>query len=283
MNESKIKELLTTFEAILQYTGSSKGANVEFWLARDLQRLFEYAKWENFETVVKKAAEACQNAGGTIDDHFLIVERDIKTGVASRKIQDYALTRYACYLIAQNADPAKESVAFAQTYFAVQTRKLEVIQQELAESKRLEAREQLKEREKKMSDLIYYREVPEGGFGRIRSKGDQVLFGGLSTREVKEKLGMPEQRPLADFLPTVTLLAKSLATEITNVNIEQQNLTGEAPITAQHISSNETVRKALLEQNIVPENLPPAEDIKKIERRKRRGLRSAEQKKLKGE
>jgi len=248
----------------------------EFWCARDLQMLLGYARWENFIKVVEKAITACRTTGYKPDDHFRGFTKmvDIGSG-AKRPTNDIALTRYACYLIAQNGDPTKEQIAFAQTYFAVQTRKQEVIEKRLAEVERLSARRKLTHSEKELSGIIFERLRDNESFARIRSKGDTALFGGQTTRRMKDKLGVPDGRPLADFLPTITIKAKDFANEITNYNIKQQNLGTEGCITSEHVKNNEEIRRLLKGRGIVPEKLPPAEDVKKVERR----LQS-EQKKL---
>jgi DNA-damage-inducible protein D len=237
---------------------------VEFWFARDLQKLLDYDKWENFVNVIEKAKIACKNSGQNVPDHFPEVRKTIAMPKgATKEIEDYMLTRYACYLIAQNGDPRKESIAFAQSYFAIQTRKQELIEQRIALVERLNARQKLVASE--LSKLIYERGVDDEGFARIRSKGDQALFGGFSTFQMKNKLGISEERPLADFLPTITITAKNLATEITNFNVKKKDLQGEHPITDEHVKNNADVRKLLLKSKIKPESLPPEEDIKKLE------------------
>jgi DNA-damage-inducible protein D len=241
---------------------------VEFWLARELQELLGYAEWRNFSQVIDKAKTACANAGQAVADHFVDVNKMVDLGSgAQREIEDIALTRYACYLIAQNGDPKKAEIAFAQTYFAVQTRKAELIEQRIADMERVQAREQLTQSEKLLSGLIYERGVDDQGFARIRSKGDAALFGGYSTQGIKDRLGVPGGRALADFLPTITIKAKDFATEITNTQIQQQNLRGEPAVTREHVKNNADVRNLLRQRGIVPENLPAAEDVKKIERR----------------
>jgi DNA-damage-inducible protein D len=249
---------------------------VEYWLARELQDLLGYTQWRNFETVLEKARTACANAGQAVDDHFADVSKMIDLGKgAQREVVDVELTRYACYLIAQNGDPKKDAIAFAMTYFAVQTRKQEIIEARIAEWERLQAREKLTLSQKELSGVLYERGIDSQGFGRILSKGDAALFGGLSTQNMKDRLAVPEGRPLADFLPTITIKAKDFANEITNTQVKQQDMHGEPGITQEHVKNNRDVRKLLTDRNIVPEQLPPAEDLKKLERRLK-----AEQKKL---
>lgn len=263
MEKQIIIQLSRTFE---DYAYEEDG--IEFWFARDLQGLLGYSKWENFVKVIEKAKESCENANQIVLDHFPDVRKMVKIGSKTeREIDDIMLTRYACYLIAQNGDPRKEEIAFAQSYFAVQTRKQELIEQRIALSERLQARQKLKDSETELSKLIYERGVDESGFARIRSKGDQALFGGLTTRHVKMKMGIPNNRVMADFLPTVTISAKNFATEITNFNVRKNNLLGEADITSEHVKNNTEIRQVLTNNDIIPENIPPEEDIKKLERR----------------
>ena len=265
MKKELIARLHKSFE---DYVYNEDG--VEFWLARDLQSLLGYSKWDNFVTVIEKAKDASKNAGNSPDDHFADIGKMVNLGSGSqREVADLKLTRYACYLIAQNGDSRKEEIAFAQTYFAVQTRKAEIIESRLRELQRIEKRENLAHREKRLAGIIFERGVDSQGFARIKSKGDQVLFGGYSTQQMKEKLGIPAKRPLADFLPAVTLTAKALADEITEHNLLEKDLKGERPITVEHEASNKAVRRALIDRNVVPENLPPSEDIKKIQSRVR--------------
>lgn len=268
MDEKKIGKLKKIFDDVIHI--SEDGA-IEFWYARELQPLLGYSRWENFELVIKKAMISCENAGGNVNDHFRGVTKMIKLAKnAERGIKEYVLTRYACYLIAQNGDVRKDEIAFAQSYFAVQTRKRELIEDRIKLIERLNAREKLRESEKRLSQNIYERGVDDAGFGRIRSKGDQALFGGFTTKDMKERLKVKENRPLADFLPTLTIAAKNLATEMTNYNVEQKELYGEDPITDEHVQNNSSVREMLGQRGIKPEDLPPAEDLKKLERRVKR-------------
>lgn len=245
-----------------------KDTQVEYWLARELMSVLGYERWENFEKSIRRAKESCESQGIAIEDHFREVTKMVQIGSsAKRKIKDYMLTRYACYLIAMNGDTQKEEIAFAQSYFVVQTRKQELIEERIALIERTRARDKLRESEKRLSQNIYERGVDDAGFGRIRSKGDSALFGGRTTQEMKRKLGVKDNRPLADFLPTLTIAAKNLATEMTNYNVEDKNLQGENAITDEHVQNNSSVREMLGQRGIKPEELPPAEDIKKLERR----------------
>ncbi len=263
MKKELISELFNKFEGACYIY-----KNVECWSARELQEILNYSKWENFLNVIEKSKNACSNAGEAVPDHFADIRKMVDLGSsAKREIEDIALTRYACYLIAQNGDPAKNEVAFAQTYFAVQTRKQEIIEKRLLDVARVSAREKLSKTEKKLSGIIYERGVDEHGFALIRSKGDEALFGGLTTQMMKHKMGVPHKRPLADFLPTLTIKAKDFATELTSHNVVEKDLKGKEQITTEHVDNNKAVRKILKERGVQPENLPAAEDVKKVQRR----------------
>lgn len=265
MNKEIMHQLHTSFEDLVQKDPETGDV---FWLARDMQELLGYARWENFSNAVNRAKTSCKSSGYDEQDHFLDVTKMVDLGSgATREIEDIALTRYACYLIAQNSDPAKEAVAFAQTYFAVQTRKQELIEQRLGEVERLGARKKLTLSEKELSGIIFERVGDQNSFGRIRSKGDVALFGGKTTQEMKNRLSIPEGRPLADFLPTITIKAKDFANEITNFNIKKAGLESEPAISHEHVKNNQDVRDLLMQRGIQPEALPASEDIKKVERR----------------
>lgn len=265
MDKKTIMMMKKTFDDIMHTT---EDGSVEFWYARELMECLGYATWRRFKEAIERAKESCESAGIEVSDHFAGTGKmiDLPKG-AKREVDDIMLTRYACYLIAQNGDPRKEEIAFAQSYFAVQTRKQELIEERIAYIERTEARGKLRESEKRLSQNIYERGVDDAGFGRIRSRGDQALFGGKSTQDMKKKLGVSDKRPLADFLPTLTIAAKNLATEMTNYNVEEKDLQGEGAITTEHVQNNLSVREMLGTRGIKPEELPPSEDIKKLERR----------------
>ncbi len=275
MKKEIVKKLHKNFNDYAQKTDGG----LEFWFARDLQVLLGYDQWKNFQKVIEKAKTACQNAGFAVEDQFADVGKMITAGKgAAREIDDIALTRHACYLIAQNGDPRKEEIAFAMAYFAIQTRKQELIEKRIEEMERLGFREKLTNSEKELSGIIYERGVDSMGFARIRSKGDHALFGGKTTLDMKQKLGVKGTRALADFLPTITIKAKDFANEITNFTLKRDtHVRSEQAITNEHVKNNKDTRDLLVKRGIVPENLPPEEDIKKVERR----LKSEDKKFLK--
>lgn len=262
MKSEEIKDLFQKFE-----NAASELEKVECWSARDLQLLLGYSKWENFEKVIEKAKDACKNAGEQIEYHFPDVRKTITMPKnAEKEINDILLTRYACYLIAQNGDSRKEEISFAQNYFAVQTRRAELVEQRLLEFERVKAREKLSQTEKQLSGVLYERGVDSQGFAIIRSKGDQALFR-LNTQMLKKKMRVPDNRPVADFLPTISIKAKDLAAEMTGLNVQSKDLKGQLKIEKEHIDNNLAVRNMLTNRGIIPENLPPAEDVKKLQRK----------------
>jgi DNA-damage-inducible protein D len=263
MKKEQIQLLFEQFEnACYEFNG------IECWSSRELQDIFNYSEWRNFLKVIEKAKNACEISGEKIIDHFVDTNKMIDIGKgAQRQIDDIALTRYACYLIAQNGEPTKSEVAFAQTYFAVQTRKQEIIEQRMMDVARITAREKLSKSEKKLSGIIYERGVDDKGFAIIRSQGDKALFGGFATSDMKRKLGIPDRKALADFLPTLTLKAKDFATELTSHNVVEKDINGVKPIEKEHVENNKAVRKILIERGVKPETLPPSEDTDKVKRR----------------
>lgn len=272
----KSEEIVQLFEKYENAASELEG--VECWSARDLQILLGYSKWENFEKVIQKGKDACKNAGEEIAYHFPDVRKMVAIGSgAEKEIDDILLTRYACYLVAQNGDSRKQEIAFAQNYFAVQTRRAELVEQRLLEHERVKAREKLSQTEKQLSGILYERGVDSQGFAVIRSKGDQALFR-LNTQMLKKKMGVPASRPVADFLPTISIKAKDLAAEMTGLNVQNKDLKGQNMIEKEHIDNNQAVRDMLTKRGIVPENLPPAEDVKKLQRK----LDGDEKKLLKG-
>ncbi len=273
MKTDLVHALTQTFEGHAQQTDGG----VEFWLARDLQQLLGYTEWRNFTAVITKAKTACEVSRHAVSDHFVDVNKMVDIGSGSqRQVDDIMLTRYACYLIAQNGDPKKQEIAFAQTYFAVQTRRAELIEQRLLEAERISARKKLTTTERELSGVIYEKTGGNQDFALIRSKGDQALFG-KTTQAMKAQWKVPDSRPLADFAPTIILKAKDFAAEITIFNTREHSLTSESAISREHVTNNQAVRKTLLERGIRPEKLPAAEDVKKVERR----LASEDKKSLK--
>jgi len=270
MKQDLIASLHRNFEDAVHVEG-----DVEYWLARELQRLLGYTQWRNFERVVADAKVACEQAGAQTDDHFADASKMVGLGSgAARKIDDIALTRYACYLIAQNGDPRKPEIAFAMNYFAVQTRKQEIVERRIAEYERVQARGNLSLSQKALSGVLFERGIDAAGFSRIVSKGDEALFGGSNTQDMKDRLGVPDSRPLADFLPTITIKAKDFANEVTHTQVKQYDLRDERAVTSEHVRNNADVRRILTDRDIRPEALPPGEYVRKVQRR----LRAEEQK-----
>lgn len=260
-------DIVETLTSNFENASNKTEENIEFWLARDLQQLLGYREWRNFQNVLLKAKTACEVSGHDISDHFVDINKTIKMPKgATKEIEDIMLTRYACYLIAQNGDSKKEQIAFSQTYFAIQTRKAELIEQRLLDVERVEARHKLQYTEKELSKVIYEQTGGSQNFGIIRSKGDQALFN-HTTSQMKIKYNIKESKPLADHMPTILLKAKDFATEITIHNAKTNQMTTENEISAEHITNNKAVRSTLLDRGITPENLAPQEDVKKVERK----------------
>jgi len=273
MKQELIRELFEKFEA-----ASRQIHGIECWSARELQELFGYKDWNIFLKTVDKAKSACENSGEMVTNHFVELPNPVADENAeTTAIKDIALTRYGCYLVTQNGDPSKNEISFAQTYYAVQTRRQEIIEQRLLDISRVAARDKLSKSEKKLSGILYERNVDDKGFSTIRSEGDKAFFGGFSTGEMKKKLSVPDNRPLADFLPTLTIKAKDFAVELTSYNVVEKDLHGEEAIVKEHVDNNKAIRNMLEERGITPESLPAAEDVKKVKRK----LENADKKVLK--
>lgn len=263
MKAELIQSLTNNFEGHVNKTDDG----LEFWFARDLQHLLGYSKWENFLNVINKAKTSCEVSGHDCQDHFPDIRKTIPVPNGGEKeIDDYMLTRYACYLIAQNGDSSKEPIAFAQTYFAIQTRKAELIQERIDNIERVKARKKLTETGKELSSVIFQQTGGNQNFALIRSKGDMAFFGGKSTADMKI-IWNTGAKPIADFMPTILLKAKDFATEITIHNARNNNMRNENQISAEHVTNNKAVRQTLISRGIVPERLPASEDVKKVARK----------------
>ena len=225
MKTELIQSLTANFESFARKTDEG----LEFWLARDLQKLLGYTQWRNFENVIEKAKVSCETSEVRASDHFADVGKMVSIGSgAEKEIDDMMLTRYACYLIAQNGDPKKEEIAFAQRYFAMQTRRAELIEQKILEYERVQARKKLSETEKELSQVIFEQTKSDKNFATIRSKGDQALFN-KATQQMKNKWKI-KNKPLADHMPTILLKAKDFATEITIFNARTNEMKTEGAI-----------------------------------------------------
>ncbi len=243
---------------------------MEFWSARDLMPMLGYTKWQKFTEVIERAKAACKLSGQNIDDHVTGAGKMIATGKgATRKIEDFFLTRYAFYLIAQNGDPRKPEIALAQTYFATQTRKQELLEQRDMESKRLDARAKLRETESKIESTVYERGIKYPvEFATFKNKHIEALYGGISASQLKKIRKIPPKRSLADFDSHVELKAKDFALAMTDHNIKEKDIRGKEAMNTEVVKNSRETRQALLNRGIKPEHIKPEEDLKLVESRK---------------